>query len=227
MKRYLAMGKHIKILSIIFTLGIILEFTLTGVLSVAQGKEPGDIAEDQSSSNMLGKLFFQPTPTPTATPTPMPTPTPAFGEPVRIDVPSISISTQVENIGVDENNQMGVPTNPDHVGWYALGTRIGWQGKAVFTGHYDTARGAPAIFYSLSQIPLGAEIILTDEQGRTMVFEVDRSESKPVGAWTIDEVFGPTDERRIVLITCSGWWNPQQRSYSHRHMVFAKLRGLY
>lgn len=211
------MAKIIKVLTIIFTVGIVLELTLALAMGTVLGQEGND-------SSGIQFLFIGPTSTPTPTPSPTPTPTPAFNQPSHISIPSIGLVAPIESVGVDENNQMGVPTNPDYVGWYAPGTKIGWQGKAVFTGHYDTARGAPAIFYSLSQIPLGAEIILTDEQGRTMVFEVDRSESKPVGAWTIDEVFGPTDERRIVLITCSGWWNPQQRSYSHRHMVFAKLR---
>ncbi len=203
------MAKIIKVLTIVFTIGIVLELTLTLAMGTALGEE-----RDQGS-------FQLPFIGPTATPTP----TPAFSQPSHINIPSINLEAPVESIGVDEKNHMGVPTNPDRVGWYDLGTKIGWQGKAVFTGHYDRVSGAPAIFYNLHLVPLGAEITLTDDQGRAMVFIVDRSESRPLGAWTTDEVFGPTDERRIVLITCSGWWNPTLRNYSHRHMVFAKLRG--
>ena len=140
-----------------------------------------------------------------------------------MDIPAIGLSTNVEQVTVDEQGNMGVPKEFGNVGWFSHGTKLGWQGNAVMTGHYDDIYGRPAAFYHLKNIPLGAQIILTDEVGRTLQYEVVHSESKPIGSWSLAEIFGPTDERRLNLITCSGWWNPRIHNYSHRHIVFSRL----
>lgn len=200
------------------TIGIIVEFWLTSLLQPVQGQE-------NTVHSIVGKLFPSPTvtPTPSPTPTPTPTPTPAFGQPVYVQISSLGINAPVENISVDSMGRMGVPANPYNVGWYMLGARIGWQGNAILTGHYDTTTGTPAIFNRLSQIPIGADVVITDEIGRTMRYMVEHSESRPLGSWSMEEVFGPSSERRLNLITCSGWWNMRARTYSHRHIVFARL----
>lgn len=196
----------------LFVLGIFAELFIMVFIQSAEGAQ-GDL---QAKSVSLVTLLFGSPPTPT------PTPTPAFNQPVRLEIPSIGLSADIEAVGLDNFGVMVIPENP-RVGWYGLSARPGWGGNVVIAGHYDTASGAAAVFFNLDKIPLGAEIMFTDELGRTMKYVVDRSESRPIGNWSLEEIFGQTGERRLSLITCSGWWNPSIRTYSHRHIVFARL----
>ncbi|WP_347548887.1 sortase [Pseudalkalibacillus hwajinpoensis] len=91
--------------------------------------------------------------------------------PVKIDIPAIDVSANIENVGVLENGQMGVPSNIDDVGWFEPGYKPGTTGNAVLAGHVDSKTG-PAIFFYLDQLSEGNEIILTDKDGKTLTFVV-------------------------------------------------------
>lgn len=208
-----------KRLIILLIIGTLVEFSVINVIGASGDEEK--LAEDPL--RLVKNFLSFPTPTPTATPTPTPTPTPSFGHPVQIEVAAINLNTTVEEVTIDGSGNMGVPQNFASVGWYALGAKLGWRGNAVITGHYDDIHGQPAAFYHLRHIPLGADILLSDDMGRKLVYRVYASESRPVGSWVLEEIFGPSEERRLNLITCSGWWNPRIRNYSHRHIVFSHL----
>ena len=217
------MATIIRLLIILFLVGTLVEFVAAEQLESNEGSKTLLRQGYGGQGGVVSKILsLFPSPTPTVTPTPTPTPTPAFNQPVRIDIPSIGMTAAVESVGLDANGIMTIPENP-HVGWYSLGARPGWPGNVMIAGHYDLVSGAPAIFYNLSKIPLGADIILTDELGRTMKYQVEQSESRPIGNWSLEEIFGPTQEKKISLITCSGWWNPKVHNYSHRHIVFGLL----
>lgn len=209
-----------KRLIVLLTIGTIIELSMLTVIGAAESTA---VTSPQSSWNIVKVLFPNPTTTPSPTPTPTPTPTPAFNRPDRIEITPINLNAPIEEIAIDSAGNMGVPQSFGSVGWFALGTKIGWQGNAVLTGHYDDIYGRPAAFYNLHKIPVGSDITLTDDTGRTLRYVVERSESRPVGNWSLTEIFGPTDERRLNLITCSGWWNPKIRNYTHRHIVFSRL----
>lgn len=205
-----------KILIILFIFGTILEVFLTLAIDRAQGFD-------------ATAILFGPSPTPTVTssptpsPSPTPTPTPAFGNPVRMSIPAIGVNAPVIPVATDAEGRMEAPGDWFSIGWYAPGTKIGWQGNAVVAGHYDTNTGASGPFFALHKLVAGNEIVITDEIGRTMTYRVERAESRPVGEWNLHEIFGPSDERRLNLVTCAGWWNARQHSYSNRFIVFAKL----
>ncbi|UOR12041.1 class F sortase [Halobacillus amylolyticus] len=98
--------------------------------------------------------------------------------PTNVKVPSIGIDAPVNEVGVLENGQMGVPKNDAVAGWFKPGTKPGNTGNAVLAGHVDNQSG-PAVFYYLKDLQKGDEIIVTNEEGKELTYVVQKSESYP------------------------------------------------
>ncbi|MFD1032458.1 class F sortase [Metaplanococcus flavidus] len=143
-------------------------------------------------------------------------------EPSRIAIPSIGVDAAIEATGILDNGEMGVPEDIDQVGWFEPGFQVGAKGHAVLAGHVDGLAG-PAIFYHLSKVEAGEKVILTDKDGREMVYEIRKMASYPTAEAPIEEIFGPSDSRMINLITCTGTFNRNIGSHEERLVVTAEL----
>lgn len=140
--------------------------------------------------------------------------------PVTIRIPKINVDTAIEQVGLLENGQMGVPADEDQVGWFEPGVKPGSKGNAVIAGHVDSKTG-PAVFYELDQLVAGDEIVIVDEAGNTLRFEVTKTERYETANAPIKEIFGATDKRNLNLITCSGTFG--SAGYDERFVVYTEL----
>jgi len=145
-------------------------------------------------------------------------------EPRLISIPKINITADVESVGEDEKGRMAVPGEVMNVGWYKLGYKPGEKGSAVFAGHLDKVTGEPAVFYDISKLSAGDEIIVTDKNGKKLTFEVIKSQVYPFDEVPLKEVFLSTDKIRLNLITCTGSWNKDDKNYSNRLVVYSQLK---
>lgn len=143
-------------------------------------------------------------------------------EPAQIEVPSIGVKAKIEATGILDNGEMGVPEDVDQVGWFEPGFKAGAKGHAVLAGHVDSLTG-PAVFYELKDVKVGETVILTDADGREMVFEVKNLTSYETDEAPIEEIFGNSDKRMINLITCTGDFNRDIGSHEERLVVTAEL----
>lgn len=143
-------------------------------------------------------------------------------QPAQIEVPSIGVKANIEATGILDNGEMGVPEDVDQVGWFKPGFKAGAKGNAVLAGHVDSLTG-PAVFYELKDIEVGETVILTDADGREMVFEVKNLTSYETDEAPIEEIFGSSDKRMINLITCTGDFNRDIGSHEERLVVTAEL----
>lgn len=146
-----------------------------------------------------------------------------FAEPQSISIPKINVNAPVEHVGLDGENRMDVPKDSDNAAWYDLGYKPGQKGNAVIAGHYDKKDGSPAVFWDISKLVPGDKIIITDVNGKELTFEVTRSEKFPYDNFPLQEVFGPSEDAMLNLITCEGSWNSTTGMYSHRSVIFSKL----
>ncbi|MFK3960439.1 class F sortase [Guptibacillus hwajinpoensis] len=144
-------------------------------------------------------------------------------EPVQVEIPAIDVKADIENVGVLENGQMGVPEDINKVGWFEPGFKPGTKGNAVLAGHVDSKTG-PAIFFYLEKLSKGDEIILTDKEGEKMTFIVTRKERYPYNDSPIEKIFGPTDSRTLNLITCVGTFNRSKGTHEERLVVSTELK---
>jgi hypothetical protein len=72
--------------------------------------------------------------------------------PVRIVIPTIAVSAEVEPLHRAADGTLDVPPHWNDVGWYADGVVPGQRGPAVIVGHVDSARDGPAVFYRLPKL---------------------------------------------------------------------------
>ncbi|MGI5827785.1 MAG: class F sortase [Patescibacteria group bacterium] len=173
---------------------------------------------NQDSSKVAPIGFPQQSPNPTPNPTPTPIP-------VKLIIPTLNIDTEIVPVGyVPETQEMEVPSNAAHVGWYRYGTPPGQKGSAVLSGHYDTPTGAPAIFYNLKNLQEGDQFFIVNNVGMQHLYTVKEVINVPLDGFPQDKIYGDRKEPQVSLITCSGVWNPQIQLYSHRLAVIAEYQ---
>lgn len=143
-------------------------------------------------------------------------------EPAQIEIPSIGVDAAIEQTGILENGEMGVPENVDKVGWFEPGFKAGVKGHSVLAGHVDSPTG-PAVFYNLTKVKVGERVTLTGVDGRKLIFEVKEINSYQTEQAPVKEIFGESDKRMLNLITCTGDFYKNTGSYEERLVVSAEL----
>ncbi len=153
-----------------------------------------------------------------------PTPRPAnYVIPNKIKIPSIQVDTFVERVGVTKEGNMDVPKNIWNTAWFGNGGyRPGDPGNAVIAGHLD-APGTVAVFWNLDKIKVGDKVILTDQSGKTMTFEVYDKQVYPINNAPLQTIFGPSNEAHLNLITCGGTFDRSAHIYNKRLVVYTRL----
>ncbi|NIZ89999.1 class F sortase [Kineococcus rubinsiae] len=145
--------------------------------------------------------------------------------PVSLDLPDRRISAPVLPVGVDPDGLLEVPRDGDDVGWYRWSAVPGEPGTAVFAGHVDTLRDGPGAFYDLSRAEPGNLVAVTLEDGSVREFSVTARESFPKTSLPVDTVFRRGGTPQLVLVTCSGPFDEDTRSYEENLVVTAEPRG--
>lgn len=141
--------------------------------------------------------------------------------PVRISVPSIGVNAEVIQVGKKADGTMGTPSDFRQVAWYSLGSKPGATGNAVFAGHVNNALTTAGVFSNLSKVEIGDYITVTDENGKSLVYQVSEKTQYPADEAPAAEIFTTTGSSKIVLITCDGDWVASERSFDKRLVVTA------
>lgn len=143
--------------------------------------------------------------------------------PSQLTIPKLSIQAPIEKTGLTNDGQMGVPDNGNDVAWFEPGTKPGNEGNAVIAGHVDDKEG-PAVFYNLHKLDKGDEIFVSDESGNVLTFVVTNKEAYPREDAPLREIFGPTFDHQLNLITCTGLFDRQNKTHEERLVVYTKLQ---
>ena len=141
------------------------------------------------------------------------------GPPTRLRVAAIGVDTSLETLKLAADGELQPPRTNEQAGWYADGTAPGDVGPAVLAGHVDSRQG-PAVFYRLREITAGDKIEVT-RGDRTVTFTVTATAWYPKKAFPTEEVYGPTPDRQLRLITCGGVFDRTLRSYTDNLVVYA------
>src|SRR5579875_3401267 len=139
--------------------------------------------------------------------------------PNRLRIPTIGLDARVESVGVTAQGTMGVPTDPQDVGWYAPGVRPGESGDAVMDGFLEWSSG-PAAFANLPRLRAGDEVDVDLSDGHQLTFRVYRLARFPFNA-SLPGLFERSGTPRLSLVTSSSRWNGT--SYEDRVEVDAQL----
>ncbi|WP_237665495.1 class F sortase [Sutcliffiella horikoshii] len=143
--------------------------------------------------------------------------------PTRLTIPAISVDAEVKPYGLNEDTgAMAVPEDGETVAWFEPGTKPGARGNAVLAAHVDDYTG-PAIFFDLKELEVGDEIHVEDGE-ETLTFVVTRKEAYPYDAAPIRSIFGPTSNRQLNLITCTGLYDRKTNNHQERLVIYSELK---
>ena len=117
-----------------------------------------------------------------------------------------------------------MPKDYSKAGWFTGGSYPGDLGgpPALVVGHVDSKEG-PAVFFKLDQLKIDDDILVTREDGSTAVFVVYDGQQFPKDTLPTKEIYGERKGSEIVLITCTGEFNPATGHYLDNYVVRANL----
>jgi len=143
-------------------------------------------------------------------------------DPVRLRIPALNIDTSFVELGLQNNNEIEIPSGFEEVGWYKYGPTPGELGPAVVLGHVDSYSG-PAVFFYLGQLNPGDRVEIDRADGTTAIFRIDKLERYLQSEFPTSLVYGDLNHAGLRLITCSGSYDREQRRYESNLIVFASL----
>jgi sortase (surface protein transpeptidase) len=142
--------------------------------------------------------------------------------PVHIQIPAIGVDARVIRLGLNPDHTLEVPRNFADTGWWAGGTSPGDPGPAVIAGHVDSYTG-PAVYFRLKELRRGDGIRIVRRNGSVVRFTVQGLHSYPKSHFPTKQVYGPTRQPTLRLITCSGTFDRSTGHYLDNTVVFATL----
>lgn len=128
----------------------------------------------------------------------------------------------VERAGTADDGSLTVPDDPSRVGWWTGGARVGDPfGSIVLAGHVDSRRYGVGVLAELTRVRPGQRVTV-GAGGRTMTFRVSEVREVPKARLASGtDAFSQTVAPRLVLITCSGPFDPVRRAYEDNLVVVA------
>ena len=146
----------------------------------------------------------------------------AAAAPVRLQIPSIGMDSELMDLGLQPDGTLEVPPSGFPAGWYTGAPTPGELGPAIIAGHVDWG-GQPGVFFDLRELSADDEIVITRQDGTTARFRVTSVERFAKDAFPTQAVYGDLDHAGLRLITCGGSFDRQMRSYVDNLVVFAEL----
>ncbi|HVF03666.1 MAG TPA: class F sortase [Frankiaceae bacterium] len=140
--------------------------------------------------------------------------------PVRLTIPAIELDTDLTGLTLHADGRLQTPPRFEQPGWYQDGPAPGAPGAALIVGHVDSYTG-PAVFYRLERLRAGDVITVRRTDGSTIRFAVRLLESYRKDAFPTARVFGGVQTPELRLVTCSGPFDKQRKSYTRNLVVFA------
>jgi sortase (surface protein transpeptidase) len=142
------------------------------------------------------------------------------GIPVQIAIPGLGVDSPVVQVGLEKDGSMGLP-GASEAGWYQYGQRPGQpEGSAVLAAHVDYNK-KPGVFLKLNELPIGAEVIVTDDLGAAHRFVVTERFQVEKGELPAAELFRPDGNPVLTLVTCGGSFSKSRRTYADNIVIRA------
>ncbi|MDQ4038391.1 MAG: sortase [Actinomycetota bacterium] len=182
-------------------------------LLVGRGNDPAPVASAPES-----------TPPATSTAIPQVVTSLAHIAPVQVIIPSIGVDSPLVNLGLNADGTLEVPADYDKAGWFTGGNYPGDPSgpPGLIAGHVDDYTG-PAVFYDLTKLVAGDEVHVVRADNTVAVFVVSVTATYPKSEFPAAELYAPVEGSEIVLITCTGEFNQNARSYVDNFVVRAQL----
>ncbi|MGI8791868.1 MAG: class F sortase [Acidimicrobiales bacterium] len=147
-------------------------------------------------------------------------------DPVAIDIPAIGVHSKVQHLGLTPDGALEVPApgpRYNQAAWYEYSPTPGSLGPAIITGHVDSIKDGPSVFFRLGDLKPGDRIMVTRADGLVATFEVDGLRVFPKDQFPTQLVYGNTTYPALRLLTCGGPFDRETGHYPDNIIVFASL----
>lgn len=144
------------------------------------------------------------------------------GWPKVVSIPRLKDVSPVENTPLLKPADYEMPKGWFDVAWYDRGVRPGDIGHAAILGHLDSYTG-PAAFYHLRDLRRGDRVSVRYRNGRWLTFRVVWQATYLNGGLPMGWIFGPSSQRGLILMTCTGLFHRDGTGYDHKLIVYARL----
>ncbi len=115
----------------------------------------------------------------------------------------------IEVVDTTPVGELGLPTDPGHVGWWQSGAMSGdAYGSVVLAGHIDSRDRGIGFLARLLHAQPGDEIVLGDALYEQRYLVVSRRAVPKASLATSTETFSQSVAGRLVLLTCTGPFDP-------------------
>ncbi|WP_228974865.1 class F sortase [Streptomyces sp. DH12] len=143
----------------------------------------------------------------------------AHSPPVTLTVPGHVDSLPVDPVA-GAGAALDVPPSPSRLGWWALGAPPGAaRGTLLIAGHLDSAEEGPGPFEALHSLPMGAYAHVAAADGTRHTYRIVARRTYPAGALP-DDLFSAEGRPRLVLVTCAGAFDPDERVYAENLVLY-------
>ena len=129
-------------------------------------------------------------------------------------------------MGVNASGELDTPRNIFDVGWYEASGKPGQGGTMVIDGH----NGGPHVLGVFKNLPnLVSGDIITVERGDGVIYNYEVVENQSISLSEADAYMTTAakspqlGKESVTLISCTGEWSQQQRTYLSRQFVRAVL----
>lgn len=145
------------------------------------------------------------------------------GPPTWLRIGRIGVDAPLVPLRLDRAGELEAPKDYDIPGWYADGTPPGDTGPAVIAGHVDSL-AASAVFRHLADLRPG-DLIEVQRSAVWLKFTVVATGRYPKGAFPTAQVYGPTPDAQLRVITCGGTFDRARNTYRDNVVVFAIMKS--
>jgi sortase (surface protein transpeptidase) len=142
--------------------------------------------------------------------------------PVALTIPLIGVRTKLMYLGLTSDGALQVPplSMTAVAGWYQGSPRPGAIGSAIIVGHIDSYKG-PGVFFRLSTLRRGDKIYVGRADGTLVEFRVTSVQTYLKDHFPTEDVYGPTPDAELRLITCGGVFDQATGHYLSNIVVYA------
>jgi hypothetical protein len=140
--------------------------------------------------------------------------------PVSLTIPLIGVQTNLINLGLTSSGALQVPSTTSVAGWYTGSPRPGAIGSAIIIGHVDNTSG-PGVFYRLPELTKGDKVYVKRADGTLAEFSVTSVQTYSKDHFPSEDVYGPTPDAELRLITCGGAFDSATGHYLSNIVVYA------
>ena len=148
-------------------------------------------------------------------------------QPRYLSIPSLQIkNARVLSVWVKANGELGTPVSIFDVGWYGNSGKRG-QGKTLLLDGHNGGPTKIGVFKYLPSLAVGEKVIIERGDGAKFTYQVVENKTVPLDeadAYMKTAQESPEEGKEsLTIITCTGAWSDQQRTYLSRQFVRAVL----